>query len=341
MKKIITILLTGVLVLGMLTACGNSAGKYSKYITLGQYKDVEVVVSEIPVTEADVDALCLDIYRDEISVEDKKITDRAIEMGDTANIDYVGKLDGVAFEGGTDSGYDLAIGSGSFIEGFEEGLVGVKTGETVDLDLTFPDPYHSEELAGKKVVFTVTVNYLLPGLQDMKDEVVASFGNESYSNLEELRKYAQEYIAESNQAQYESNVLNAVYNQVINNAQFKELPTDKLEVVKNTLNANYYNFASAYGMDVDTLLTYLYGMNVATFAENSVKQNILCMAIAEKEGITVSDEEVETDLAAEAELAGCTVEELLGTATKEDYKENMIVEKVLDYIVENAVVKAE
>ena len=175
----------------------------------------------------------------------------------------------------------------------------------------------------------------------MTDEVVASFGNDSYSNLEELKKYANDYLAESNQVQYETNVLNEVYNVVINNAVFKELPEDKLTSIEEMIETNYSSYASAYGMDVDTLLTYMYGMNAATFAENSVKQNVLCLAIAEAEEITVSDEELSESLAAEAAAVGCTEEELLGSATKEDYRETLIGQKVLDFIVDNAVVKTE
>ena len=191
MKKLFALLLSMLMVVGAFTACGASDEAQQvpveQYVTLGAYKGVEVVVEKMAVSEDEIESYAFQIYNSLISADNGGIKDRAIELGDTANIDYVGKKDGVAFDGGTASGYNLGIGSGSFIDGFEEGLVGVKPGETVDLNLTFPEGYQAEDLAGQKVVFTVTVNYILPAAPaDMEDAVVAGFDNEAYTNVAEL-----------------------------------------------------------------------------------------------------------------------------------------------------------
>ena len=153
-----------------------------KYVALGDYKNIAASVAEDYLNE-----LLLNTYNAFVTVE-TGITDRAVEIGDTVDIDYEGKKDGVAFEGGTAAGASLGIGSGQFIAGFEDGLIGVMPGETVDLDLTFPEGYGNEELAGRAVVFTVTVNYIKPGLDDMEDSVVANIGMEGVSTVEELRQ---------------------------------------------------------------------------------------------------------------------------------------------------------
>ena len=129
----------------------------SKYVTLGEYKGMNITIPKTEVTDEDVDSYIDYLLSANESYVD--ITDRDVaQNGDVANIDYEGKKDGVAFDGGTAQGYDLNLGSGVFIDGFEDGVVGMKVGETKDLTLTFPDNYANEDLAGAEVVFTVTLN---------------------------------------------------------------------------------------------------------------------------------------------------------------------------------------
>ena len=157
-----------------------------QYVTLGEYKGLQVTVTEPAVDDATLETELESVYFANVTAENGGITDRAVAEGDTINLDYEGKKDGVAFSGGTAAGASLTIGSGQFIAGFEEGLVGVKPGETVDLDLTFPEEYHSADLAGQAVVFTVTVNYIQP--TEMEDSVVAGMGIDNVTNLEELKQ---------------------------------------------------------------------------------------------------------------------------------------------------------
>ena len=162
MKKKIMSLAAVVLTAGMLSACGKDAAylseiKASDYVTLGEYKGIEVTQPEPEVTDEYVDSY-IEYLRSQRAVA-VEVTDRTtVQEGDTVNIDYTGYRDGVAFEGGTAQGDSLTIGSGRFIDGFEEGLIGTSVGETVTLELTFPDNYTNAELAGAAVTFDVTVN---------------------------------------------------------------------------------------------------------------------------------------------------------------------------------------
>lgn len=197
MKKKTLGLLAAILSVCMLAGCGakdtgdgtgaaTDAGTEStalkdmdvdKYVTLGEYKGLAVSVDTVEVDEDEWDTLVNNVYYGNITAENGGIMDRAVETGDTVNIDYEGKKDGVAFDGGTAQGYDLTIGSGNFIAGFEDGLIGVMPGETVDLDLTFPENYGNSDLAGQAVVFTVTVNYIQPAQDgEFSDEIISNFG---------------------------------------------------------------------------------------------------------------------------------------------------------------------
>ena len=196
-----------------------------KYVTLGEYKGLEVSVDTVEVDEDEWDSLVNNVYYENITAENGGIMDRAVETGDTVNIDYEGKKDGVAFDGGTAQGYDLTIGSGSFIAGFEDGLIGVMPGETVDLNLTFPENYGKSDLAGQAVVFTVTVNYIQPAQDgEFSDEVISNFGIDGVTNEEELRQYAYDYLNENAQQNYETNVQQAVMDAFMANNTFTSVP---------------------------------------------------------------------------------------------------------------------
>lgn len=157
-------LMSIVMLAAMVTGCGSSAtaGEETqnnidplKYVTLGEYKGIAIEAADTTVSDADIEnRINSDLGSHS---EMKEVTGRAAKMGDVVNIDYVGTKDGVAFDGGTGN-YDLELGSGSFIPGFEDGVVGMNVGDEKDLDLTFPENYHSEELAGADVVFNVKVN---------------------------------------------------------------------------------------------------------------------------------------------------------------------------------------
>lgn len=348
MKKKLISVLTAVLAVGMLSGCGSKKEdtvlkemEVDSYVTVGEYKGLKVNVAPAAVDKAELETLVNDIYSSYVTVENGGITDRAVEVGDTVNIDYEGKKDGVAFDGGTATGQSLTIGSGQFIDGFEEGLVGVMPGETVDLNLTFPEAYHSADLAGQAVVFTVTVNFIAP--TEMDDAVVATMGIENVTNVEELNQYANDYLYQNALYNYEANVQNAVMDAFMQSCEFKEVPEALVEKYETASRENITATATSYGMDADTFTTYYYGMDmetfVTTYSEEAVKQDIAMQWVANQENLNITDEELDTILLEQAQAYGyATVEEFLGETSKEDYREYFLYDKVLEFLVENAVV---
>ena len=360
MKKKTLGLLAAILSVCMLAGCGakdtgdgtgaaTDAGTEStalkdmdKYVTLGEYKGLAVSVDTVEVDEDEWDTLVNNVYYGNITAENGGIMDRAVETGDTVNIDYEGKKDGVAFDGGTAQGYDLTIGSGNFIAGFEDGLIGVMPGETVDLDLTFPENYGNSDLAGQAVVFTVSVNYIQPAQDgEFSDEIISNFGIDGVTNEEELRQYAYDYLNENAQQNYETNVQQAVMDAFMANNTFTSVPEAMVQKYSDAAESSITSMASAYGVDADTFTQYYYGQDLATFlstyAEQTAKQDIALQAVANKENLNISDEELDQMLQDRATAAGYdTTSEYIGETSREDYREYFLYDKVLDYLVENA-----
>ena len=282
MKRIIKVLGTLILTVLLLTSCGKSKKtliygdiNLSKYVKLGEYKGLTVDTSSEEYKNEFDSILETDIKRNGIF---EKKTEGRVESGDVANIDYEGKKDGVAFEGGTSEGYDLTIGSGTFIAGFEDGLIGVNIGDTVDLNLTFPENYGSEELAGAAVVFTVKVNY-----------VKVTEGVDARDYYEQL--------GFSSKDEYEADVQtraikNTLSKNVIDNSEVKEYPEkekDKLIDAIYEYYDNYYN--SAYNVSFEDVLTQN-SMTVTDFKnemsssiEEDMKNQMVYYAIIQKEGL--------------------------------------------------------
>lgn len=347
MKKRRLVLLPLLLVFGLLAGCGSDEGKalhemkVEKYVTLGEYTGINVTVPSPEVTEAMQEQYLQQIYfSNVVTEEEEKITNRAVKDGDVVNIDYMGKKDGVAFDGGTAADQYLGIGSNMFIDGFEEGLVGVLPGETVDLNLTFPAGYQSADLAGQAVVFTVTVNYIYP---EYNDEEVASWGNANYTTLADLKQFIYDYLYESNMYYYESNLENAVLEKFMSQCVFEELPEDLVNKYKNNLQESITAEAAAYGMDANMLCTYYYGMDLATFLNNyapeSAKQSLAFQAVANEQNLNLSEEDLDAKISEAATANGYTsVEEFMGTNTKDDYREYFTYEAAVEYLVNNAVV---
>lgn len=348
MKKKWIMLSAAILAAGMLSGCGAEETtvlkdmKVDKYVTLGEYKGLQVSAEPmVTVTEEDVESTLLQVYISNVTADNGGVMDRAVAEGDTVNIDYVGKKDGVAFDGGSNQGDSLTIGSGRFIPGFEEGLVGVMPGETVDLDITFPEDYSNAELAGKPVVFTVTVNFIQPS--QMEDTVVAGFGDENFKTVEDMRSYVRDYMNEKAQENYETGVQNTVLAVFMQNCEFKEMPESMVANYEENIRASIEAMAMSNGVDADTYTQYFYGADFETFAtgyaEESARQSMALQSVANKENLNVSDEELQEKLLEYAKNAGYeTVEEYVGENSMEEYREFFMLEKVTRYLTENAVI---
>lgn len=289
------------------------------YVTLGEYKGIEIAVEE----PDEVSEEYLDTYIKMILSYDAvatEVTGRSVESGDIVNIDYEGKMDGVAFAGGTAQGADLTIGSGSFIDGFEDGIIGMEIGETRDLNLNFPDPYQNNpDLAGKAVVFTVTLNSIsVSEVPELTDEYVAALGIEDCSTAEDFRNRMFEILTEQAQASYENEKMSAALEAAEANAEFKEIPSG--------------------------LLNRLSGVLSGEQAEQMARRYMLVGAVADAEGIEVTDEELEAKLAEEsadyAYYGFTSEEEYRQNIDEEAYREYLLAQKVSDFLVENAVLSS-
>lgn len=317
-----------------------------EYVTLGDYKGLEVVSSLQAVSDEEVESY-ID-YLMSMSGGLEEITDRdVVENGDVANIDYVGKKDDVAFDGGTAEGYDLGIGSGSFIPGFEEGLVGVKKGETVDLNLTFPENYGAADLAGAEVVFTVTVNGIYKEVYpEFNDEFVASLEIENVTTTDEYRAYLKSMMEESEKEYALQDAQTQLLTLVTGNAVVSSVPQELVDKFYN-ININNMNYqAMMYGMDLESFVSAYYGMDAETFeaetiaaAEESAAQALVCLKIAGEENLWVSDEELDSKVEEiYAEYGYADAEEFKSIVDMEEYRDSVLLNKVVDFLVENATI---
>lgn len=318
----------------------------SDKVVLGDYKNLEVVSNVTAITDEDVDNY-ID-YMLSMSPELVEVTDRdVVENGDVANIDYVGKKDGVAFDGGTAQGYDLGIGTGAFIPGFEEGLVGAKVGETIDLNLTFPENYGSPELDGADVVFTVTVNKISKKVTpEFTDEYVAGLEIENVSTVEEYRVYLKNMMEDAEEEYALQDVQTQIITMVTENATVTEVPQELIDRFYNVNKNNMSYNAMMYGMDLESFVSAYYGMDAETFetetiaaAEISAKQALVCLAIAKNENLTLTEEDVEKAIEENyANYGYADADTFKKSIDLEEYKDSLLLNKVLDFLVENATI---
>ncbi|MGN0419192.1 MAG: trigger factor [Acetatifactor sp.] len=347
MKKNLLKVLAAFSAVFLLTGCGDADKalhemRVEKYVTLGDYSNLtlEVDSSYLPIVEdEEIYEVMNSLYVSYVTEEDG-ITNRAVQNGDTVIIDYVGKKDGVAFQGGTASGASLEIGSGQFIAGFEDGLIGVMPGDTVDLDLTFPENYGNAELAGQPVVFTVTVHYILPTEvpeNKMKDSVVAAIGLPEVETVEQYRAYVRDYLESSKQQNYDYFVQNGIIEQVLGQSRFEELPEELLQRYRDKVRTNLTKAAAQYNVSLDTYCNYYFQQDsesyIREYGERYLKQDLAFQAIANVEGLAVDDAELDSKLAEMAQEAGAaSVEELIGDTAKDDFRNYFMNKKIMEYL---------
>ena len=321
--------------------------KAADYITLGNYKGIEVTLADPEVTDDYLEGY-IEYVRQNSPVS-IPVTDRAAKEGDVVNVDFEGKLDGVAFDGGSAQGTDITIGAGGFIPGFEDGIIGMKTGETKDVEVTFPDPYQNNpDLAGKPAVFTITVNSIsIQEIPELTDEYVAGLNLEGCSTVEDYKVYVKELLLEQEKTNYESEKTNAVMSIIEEGTEFKDAPAGMVNRMNETLTNNINAYAGMYGMDIGTYVANAYGGEAENYEQTLLEQAqfmsqryIMMQAIADKENLTVSDEDVDAQMAAEAESYGYeNAEEYKKAVDVEAYREYLMTQKVLSFLSDNAVVK--
>lgn len=311
----------------------------SECITLGEYKGLNLVKEIENVKDEDIDAaIASELYE---NVNDPEY---GVQEGDTVDIAFVGKKDGVAFDGGTSDSYALTIGSHSFIDGFEDGCIGMKLDETRDLNLKFPENYGSAELAGQDVVFTVTVNAITRPCE-LTDEWVAESYPE-YATAEAFRAAKKEELAAAN-LQSAENTLNTTAIMAVNNAcTFHAINRDYIEIGEKAYDSNYSYYALMYGMDLDTFIDEVMGREEYETAKSAygievAKRYLIFHAIAEQEGWSKEDEDYQKRLNNYADINNMTVEDLVAAYGEESIDISVLSDRVLALILETAVISEE
>ena len=308
------------------------------YVVLNDYKNMKVTAYMPTTDDAGIESYINSNFLT------GGVTDRAVENGDIVNIDYEGKEDGVAFEGGTASGADLEIGSGSFIPGFEEGLIGVMPGETTELNLSFPEDYHSSEHAGKEVVFTVKVNSIAYSVEyaNVTSDDMERLGL-PYSSKEELWEAAEMELEQNAQETFEANKTSAILNQCLSESTIKEVPEHLVE--EEIQNYEIYMESMCqmyYGMSFESYLMQSQGIALADFEEDirsdcekTVKQYLLVEALARAEGIEITDEMIREHAMKDIEgYEGYTVDTYLDEVGYTTYRMFVLQEALVERLLE-------
>ena len=309
-------------------------------VTLGQYKGLEVEKAEAVVTDAQVEA---ELDRMAQNVASTEVVEKAAEMGDTANIDFEGFDAGVPFDGGKGENFDLKLGSGQFVPGFEEQIVGMTAGEEKDIDITFPENY-AAELAGKAVVFHVKLNKVTVTNVPAKDDEFAKDVSE-FDTLEELKADIRANALKSAQEQIDSAFENACVEKAAENTTV-EMPAALIEAeLDNQMDRFGYQLQmSGYSMEAYAKMM---GGDVNTMrnafrpaAEKQAKINVTLTKIIEEEGFTVSEEEMAEEFEALAKKYELTVEKVKEMVPAEEIKDSLLNRKVVKLIVDSAVAVA-
>lgn len=345
MKKVISILAIILCVVTCFAGCGKKNGKSGKraaynydmteYITLGKYDGIEIDTSSELYKNYHKS-----FYESDVANKNAYTTVDVIAKGDIANIDYSGKLvsTGKVFDGGTAEKQDLAIGSGTFIDGFEDQLIGAKVGSTVVVKVTFPKDYGAKDLAGKRADFTVKVNSV-KRVPELSEAVAVKLG---FKSLKEYNKDLQGRIVE-----------NVIYETLLDSKDFVVKTYPKEEKAKyDAMYTDYMSYAeqqaAAYNaqyqtqLKADDMLYYMTGMTSAQFKEyydSALKSELIFYAIFDAENMRYTTEEYEADIAEMAAADGTTAEEVKANYEEWVLESNTIKKAAMKFMVENAVIK--
>ena len=311
-------------------------------IEVKQYKGLEAEKREESVSGEEVDAQITRMRERNATISD--VEDRPAKMGDTAAIDYDGSVDGVPFDGGKGS-HDLELGSGSFIPGFEEQVVGHSIGEEFDVNVTFPEEYHAEELSGKAAVFHCKLNGIKEKILPELDDEFAKDVSEDADTLDDLKKSIEADLLKDKQGRADADFEQALLVKLAEQVE-GEIPdvmyTRKAEENKE----NFSRRIGQQGIDLDTYLMYM-GIDKANFdqdmheqAVQQVKVRLALEKIAQTEGIEVSDEDIEAEYGKLAEMYGVSADAAKGFFAADSIKNDILCEKAITVIKDNAVILA-
>ena len=266
MKKQVAMLLTGVMAVSlMMTGCQSTKGLETDNVKITVYKGVEVAKVDKPgeVTDDDVNTQIQSTLEENATTEE--VTDRAVKKGDTATIDFVGKMNGEAFDGGSSTDYPLEIGSNSFIDGFEDSIIGHNIGDTFDWNGKFPDNYGSSDYAGKDVTFTITVKSISKKKTPKLTDKFVKKVSKTSKTVKEYKEEVKKSLEEDNEKTYNDSLEQEAWEKVLENTTVKKYPKKKVQKIEDSLISQYKSVAEAYGMSYDDLISQQMGTTVEKF----------------------------------------------------------------------------
>lgn len=310
-------------------------------VTLGQHKGVEVEKADASVSAEDVEAELKKVQEQNARL--LTVEDRGVEDGDQTVIDFEGFVDGKGFEGGKAEDYPLIIGSHSFIDTFEEQLIGKKIGEECEVNVTFPTEYHAAELAGKPATFKVTVKEIkVKELPELNDEFASEVSE--FDTLDEYKKDVEKKLAEKKEIEANSKNEDAVVAKVVENASM-EIPEKMIDAQAENMVQDMARRMQSQGLSLDMYLKYT-GMTVEQMkeqarpdAEKRIRTRLVLEAVAKAENIQISDEKVDEEVAKMAEAYKMEVEKLKSYMSESDVKqmkEDLAVQQAVDLLVAEA-----
>lgn len=311
-------------------------------VTLGKYKGVKVDKIDVDVTDEEINAE-IDKQREKNS-RTVDITDRAVENGDIATIDFEGFVDGVAFEGGKGTDYPLTIGSGAFIPGFEEALIGAEIGKETDVNVTFPEEYQAAELAGKAAVFKCTVKKLQEKqLPELDDEFVSEVSDES-DTVEEYKEEIKKQLSDKKAADAKNAKEDAVIDAIIADAKM-DIPDAMVDTQQRQMLQDYAQRMQAQGISLEQYMQFT-GMTTQMMLDQlkpqalkRIQSRLVLEAVVAAENMEASEEEFEEEAKTMGEAYQMDVDkvkELLGENGKKQVMQDICIKKAVEFVVENA-----
>lgn len=317
----------------------------SEFVKLGQYKGVEVTKHAAAVTDEEVESqLSYVLYSQSTS---EKIMEGTLKSGDTANIDYIGRINGEPFDGGSDQNYNLTLGSGIFIPGFEDQLVGRKVGETVIVNVTFPGDYNNPGLAGVAAEFEVKINHIMIQITpELSDEFIQTYTNNEYKTIDEYKEYLRNMILSYKESELKNQEMSDVWTVVKNNCQIIKYPEAEVANYKNEFLTYYTQAAAQAEQSLESYVQSQFQMTLDDFnneaekyAEGYVGEEMIFYSIARAEGIKITDELYKKGIDGYLEQMTQfnTAEELEANYSKTVLENSILWDEVIYFLTQNAV----
>lgn len=365
MKKRVVSLLVAVMAVATLAGCGLNVNKSKdkeaevttdngetlaalttdEYMTLGEYKNITVDVTKSEVTDEDVETYIVDQLLAGYGNGVELAPDEAVREGDYVEYTCVGKIDGEIFDGGsTPEGevWTMELGSGGMIPGFEEGILGMKTGETRDVTATFPDDYHETSLRDKEAVFTIHISYAerTEGADELNADVLEYYG---FTNEEDCRTQVRKQLLAQAETEFRQSFESAVLDAVYDNCTFHQTPQFLIDTFKKSLEDYYQYYADYYGIPLEDFIVDYVQMSMDAYQEQNntiatmyANQYVLYEAVFDAEGMQLTEEDLKAEADQTAEDYGYASTDALyedfGESEFRDYvMVQMVIEKILDY----------